>query len=423
MGGEGDTQINPTEAKASQVKAELDAVWNSEITVENIGSYTDVCLNRVIDIINNVTLTYFPGEEITATSEDLAMEAIGFDVSKTLDSLKIALEEKRLQIEGIFSLVENAKESDLVLVPPGEGNILQPNEDVEKKDFSKKFIPKIETIIYIFVHDLNIPLDEIKITKGMVNINMFRKFPYVRLEADGKIIYVCNEYANATFIFTKDKLPLGTDVETLDQMNKENLLEIIKGSPGDHFSVINYGNWREKISKLLRGKVKKRKDLDPNVLISVEDKSSLDYGYAILDGEKWGASHTIQRKENIDEDRIGNMLVGLETRSILIAGVIRKAFRVSDVLQRDKKRGLPTVDASGDWKSFVLFDGKHYGSIFPLSQKLGVHRKFVLKLLESNEVPSIMVSLFTAKRAYSYEDVEELLKRNHPRKRSPNRAK
>lgn len=417
MGAEETTKVNPTEAIASQVKAELDAVWKSEVTAENIGNFSDDCLDKVIGIVKEVSLKYFPEEEITATSEDLAMEEIGLEVSTTLDNLKMAIEQKRQQINDIFLFVTKAEVSDIVLVPPGAGNIHRSDGESENQDFTRKQIPRIETIIYILVHDLNIPVEEIKILKGIVSINIFRKSPYMRIEANGKIIYACNEHKNASYIFSKSKLPEGIDITTLDSMSKEQFLEIINKSPKDHFQVGYFHNWRDVITKILSGNVEnKKRDLDPGVLIPISDRSSPDFGYAILNGEKWGIALTIQSKERINQGRFEKMSVGLETKPMLIRGKIRAGYRVSDILERDKKRDIPIAEKSGEWKGYVTLGDIHYGTILSLSKKLEVSRGYLEKLFSKLNFPSTLINTGDVVKAYSYEDALEALRNNPPQK-------
>lgn len=418
------TQINPVEIEASQVKAELDAVWNSQITAENISNFSDDCLDKVIGIVKKVSLKYFPGEEITATSEDLAMEEMGLEVSTTLDNLKMALEQKRQQIDEIFEFVTKAEVSEIVLVPPGEGNISRSDGESENQDFTRKQIPRIETIIYILVHDLNIPKEEIKILKGIVSINIFRKSPYVRIEANGKIIYACNEHKNASYIFSKSKLPEGIDIAILDGMSKEQFIEIINMSPKDHYVVGYFHNWRDVITKILSGNVEnKKRDLDPGVLIPISDRSNPDFGYAILNGEKWGIALTIQSKERINQGRFEKMSVGLETKPMLIRGKIRAGYRVSDILERDKKRDVPIAEKTGEWKGYVTVGDIHYGTVLSLSKKLEVSRGYLEKLFSKFNFPSILINTGDVVKAYSYEDALEALRNNPPQKMIHGNAK
>jgi hypothetical protein len=414
MSGELDLQINPIEAKASQVTAELNAVWNSEVTAENIRRFADKSLDKVAEIVTRVTKERFPGESITTAHEDLALGELGLEVTDTLNQLQSAIENKRLEINSIFDFVRNSAVTDTVLVPPSDKRFPPRGPDITGE---KRFeINKVEMVIYILHHDFGISFEGIKHTPGVVLKTMVRKAPYERIEALGKVIYVCNETYNNTYVFDLTTLPEGMALSQLDQMTKEELEVLVKDHPNKNFALKFTLNWGKSLFQAINGtRIPRRKkdvsELNPNNLPEVIDDESDPYnGFALINGEYWGTVGRIRRILGLKQYTAEELVAGLQSKKIYHIKE-RDGYLLEEVKRLINPSEFPMGKMlDGEWRHFALLGEKHYARITTIGNKLGVNHDVLQNYIRANGIKPIKIFMYGQTQAYCYEDISDKIK-------------
>lgn len=408
MAGEEFAQVNPTEVKAKQVKAEFDAVWNSEVTAENIRSFSDDCLDKVAEIVTQVTKERFPGEEITQEKEDIAFRELGLDVVGTLNQLQTVIGQKDLEIKSIFQYVINVVKTNTVIIPPSDKRFPQKMTGDTTEKQPETF--KAEMTIYILTHDFGIPFEEINIFEGEVLKDMVRKTPYIRIEALGKVIYVCNEPLNNTFVFDLASLPEGIDVEQLDNMNKGELEELVYNHPSKNYIIKFASKWGENLFQAISGtkKIRIRKDLteiNPKHLpVVINDVNNPYYGFAFIDGEYWGTVSRFQTELGMRQNRVEELVEGLPIKKIFFL-VERDAYPLVGVKKRLNLEEFPVGKMlKGEWAHFALLDGKHYAKVTSIAKKLGINRTSLQEIIRRDKITPVNIFMFSQTQAYCYED-------------------
>ena len=414
MAGEGDTQINPVEVKASQVNAELDAVWNSEITAENIRSFSDDCLKKVVEIVTRVTKEKFPGENITPELEDTALGELGLDVTATLNQLQKAIEQKDSEIRNIFDFVTNSEVIDTVLIPPSDRRF--PPKGLDVAGEKQPDTHRVEMVIYMLHHDCGISFDEIKIVKGVVLKDMVRQTPYVRVEAMGKVIYVSNEPLNSTFVIDVTTLPGGITIYELDRMTKDELEVLVKRNPKENFLIRFTKFWGENLFQAINGtrKTKRKKDLEeinPNKYPSpIDDENDLMNGFILVDGEFWGNASRIVQFLGVTQSRFTTLKekglkAGMKTKKMFNGRNILEAYPVDVIKLLDKARDLPMgIKEKGPFYGYLLLDGKHFGTSWNIGKNLGVNISTFADFLSRHKIRSEYYFFNGIKKGYCYED-------------------
>lgn len=239
-------------------KQRLDAILNKQITVENIETFADEALDKTIKLTEDISKEYETNGVLNAgpasmrEKEDFAFSALELpNLQEVLQSI-IDVKERIDRIRK--DIGESNINADKVLIPPQHDSPLTLNNGTGQGIEKKKLIPRLLTLLYILETDFDIKKEQVKIIEGKVTPEMVRQTPYVRVEVTdmGRLIYICDEEGNASYVFDTDKLEeAGISTETLDVSDKGAINELIVKHPGIGARVIQTKNWRMKISELL----------------------------------------------------------------------------------------------------------------------------------------------------------------------------
>lgn len=412
MAGEEFAQINPTEAKASQIKAELEDVLNSEITPENIINFGSSSIDKIAKIVTRVAITRFSGkDEFTAQEEDIAIGELGLGIGETLDKLQIVLMQKDAEIKGVLGFLKNAQISEKVLIPTGDRRIPTNRSDKTKEEHPDT--NRVEMAIYLLNHHFNIPFDEIKTLRGQVSKEMVRKTPYVRIEARGKVIYVCNESENSTYILDLKSLPENVGVNQLDEMKKEELEVLVHNRPGKNFALKKSKKWGENFVQAFGEKrvLKKRRDsseMNPyNYPTVIKDRKHEYLGFILIDGKYWGSMTHIRKYLGITHERAKEITKNLKSIKIYRRKVC-DAYSLDEVREIDNPQNLPVGKMlKGEWNHFALLDEKHYGIINTMFHKLKVVKQTLMRFIRENNIQPRKIYMYSPTDAYCYEEILE----------------
>jgi hypothetical protein len=142
------------------------------------------------------------GEANEKKHEDAALKHFGLE---DVEGILRNLEDKASQFAVIDQVIAQANEASDVFVPPDSAPVPKATGSgtgMEKKGKQ----PKLENLLFVLMNDFGIDPDDpeaVSIVRGSVNTNMMREESYYQVTVPGidKVILVCQEYGNATFVF------------------------------------------------------------------------------------------------------------------------------------------------------------------------------------------------------------------------------
>lgn len=198
-------------AQKETFKNRLSEAIDRPLTLENTDTYVDDALGAVIKLVDDVVAKYDAqpgaewqqlGESNGKEHEDAALEYFGLE---DVEGILRHLEDKASQFAVIGQVIAQANEASDVFVPPDSTPVPQATGSgtgMEKKGKQ----PKLENLLFVLMNDFGIDPDDpeaVSIVRGSVNTNMMREEPYYQVTVPGidKVILVCQEYGNATFVF------------------------------------------------------------------------------------------------------------------------------------------------------------------------------------------------------------------------------
>jgi len=241
-------------------KQRLDVVLNKQLTVENIQIFADAALIETVRLMEDILVEYRSNPNVhpdqipldKKIQEDEACKIFGLpDVGEILQSI-IDVKDK------IYAIGRYINESNVVvnkiLVPPQPDSPAEIKSGLGQGVEDKKLIPRLITLLYILETDFNIKKEQVKITEGKVAPEMVRKTPYVRVEVEDldRIVYICDEEGNASYVFDTEKLQdAGIAIEDLDVSDKGVMNELIDKHPGTGARIIQTVHWKMNMSGLL----------------------------------------------------------------------------------------------------------------------------------------------------------------------------
>ena len=128
------------------------------------------------------------------------------------------------------------------------------------------------------IYDFGIDPDDpeaVSIVRGSVNLNMMREEPYYQVTVPGidKVILVCQEYGNATFVFNgewvREQVSANRPSENeskrpLTDYTKEELSKLIKDNPEQGARILTKKNFTANLVNALKGGFSQQK-LDKSV--------------------------------------------------------------------------------------------------------------------------------------------------------------
>lgn len=244
------------------------------------------------------------------------------------------MEDKASQFAVIGQVIAQANEASDVFVPPDSTPVLQATGSgtgMEKKDRQ----PKLENLLFVLMNDFGIDPDDpeaVSIVRGSVNTNMMREEPYYQVTVPGidKVILVCQEYGNATFVFNgewvceqvnSNRSSENEPERPLTDYTKEELSKLIKDNPGQGARIMATKNFTANLANALEGRFSQQeldKPVDTRYLRSSrksEDLPPVPDGYItlgnILERLDIGEKHRTRIRDiAIDLERKGKITIG-----------------------------------------------------------------------------------------------------------------
>ncbi len=216
--------MNPSTKKSFETNTQqpgfqqqIDAITKRSLSPENVDSYAEDALNDLIAVVHQITTTYdrlpIVFRESGADHERAAFSYFGMNseqIEATLDHVQ-DVADTIYSLDGIINEMTSSGTQENV--PPGifEGKIESGDGSFEKK----KLIPRFKTILLILKERYGIDVDPktadpetFRIIPGRISEKWMRKTPYhyIELSELNRVIAVCDEEGNRTFVFDRDKL-------------------------------------------------------------------------------------------------------------------------------------------------------------------------------------------------------------------------
>ena len=310
------------------------------LTLENTDTYVDGALGAVINLVEDVVAEYDaqPGAEWQQLGgangkehEDAALKHFGLE---DVEGILRNLDDKASQFAVIDGVIAQANEASDVFVPPDSTPVLQATGSgtgIEKKGRQ----PKLENLLFVLMNDFGIDPDDpeaVSIVRGIVNLNMMREEPYYQVTVPGidKVILVCQEYGNATFVFngewvceqvSANRSSKDESARPLTDYTKEELSKLIKDNPGQGARIMATKNFTANLANALEGGFSQQdldKPVDTRYLRSSrksEDLPLVPDGYItlgnILERLDIGEKHRTRIRDiAIDLERKGKITIG-----------------------------------------------------------------------------------------------------------------
>jgi hypothetical protein len=299
---------NELDALKTEFAARLTAAVNEPLTLGNTDTYVDDALGAVIKLVDDVVAKYDAqpgaewqqlGEANGKEHEDAALKHFGLE---DVEGILRHLDDKASQFAVIGQVIAQTNESSDVFVPPDSTPVPQATGSgtgMEKKGKQ----PKLENLLFVLMNDFGIDPDDpeaVSIVRGSVNTNMMREEPYYQVTVPGidKVILVCDEYENVTFVFNDEWVreqvsanhPSENEPERpLTDYTKEELSKLIKDNPGQGARIMATKNFTANLVNALKGgfsQQKLDKPVDTRYLRSLKDLSPVPDGYVTINDIK-----------------------------------------------------------------------------------------------------------------------------------------
>ena len=375
---------NELDALKTEFAARLTAAVNEPLTLGNTDTYVDDALGAVIKLVDDVVAKYDAqpgaewqqlGEANGKEHEDAALKHFGLE---NVEDILRHLDDKASQFAVIDQVIAQTNKSSNVFVPPDSAPVPQATGSgtgMEKKGKQ----PKLENLLFVLMNDFGIDPDDseaVSIVRGSVNPNMMREEPYYQVtvpELD-KVILVCDEYENVTFVFNDEWVreqvsanhPSENEPERpLTDYTKEELSKLIKDNPGQGARIMATKNFTANLVNALKGgfsQQKLDKPVDTRYLRSSKDLPPVPDGYATISeiGEELGV------QEEKDKVTIRNIAIALEKQGKITRGTYRSrngrpilAFTEKDarlIVEETKRRAAPIPEG---YVSVAKFAGEY----------------------------------------------------------------
>ena len=259
-------------AQKETFKNRLSEAIDNPLTLENTDTYVDDALGAVINLVDDVVAEYDAqpgaewqqlGEADEKEHEDAALKHFGLE---NVEGILRHLEDKASQFAVIDGVIAQANEASDVFVPPDSTPVLQATGSSAGMEKKRKQ-PKLENLLFVLMNDFGIDPDDpeaVSIVRGSVNTNMMREEPYYQVTVPGidKVILVCQEYGNATFVFNgewvSEQVSANRPSENepkrpLTDYTKEELSKLIKDNPGQGARIPTKKNFTANLVNALKG--------------------------------------------------------------------------------------------------------------------------------------------------------------------------
>lgn len=219
----------------------VEEIINQPLTVENVDTYAEAALDKLIQLINDMVQAYEHQPTIWLDSSGEREDAVFayYGVEK-IDGLLDHIAAKAEQLIAIDTVIGQIESTDHVFVPPDErpGPITSMSETPNCEWITRQ--SRLKTLLFVLANEFGIePSGEaLQIRRGEVGAVMMRQEPYheVTIPSLERMVLICDAYGNGTFVFDTTQLP-EEERAKLATYTKTQLAGVMEQYPGCGVSV------------------------------------------------------------------------------------------------------------------------------------------------------------------------------------------
>ncbi len=219
----------------------VEEIINQPLTVENVDTYAEAALDKLIQLINDMVQVYNHQPTIwldnSAERENAVFAYYGIEpLNELLDHIAAKAE----QLIAIDTAIDQIESTDHVFVPPDDrsGPDAGMSETPHRERATRQ--PRLKTLLFVLANEFGIePSSEaLRIRRGEVEAVMMRQEPYheVTVPSLERTVLICDAYGNGTFVFDTTQLP-EEERAKLATYTKTQLAGVMEQYPGCGVSV------------------------------------------------------------------------------------------------------------------------------------------------------------------------------------------
>lgn len=297
----------------SFIESKINSLMNRQISPSNIFNFYDDFLNGLVDISDEVLNKYIKETRVPNKSdrekglqEDEAFKYFNINsIGETIDSMSKIVEKREERLKEMTDEIsERSKIDRKVFVPPDREDkfLVTPGNGGWKE---REYVPRLLTLIYILENDLDLKLKDnkdITINQGINDKEMMRKESYIRVSIPelNRIVYVCNEECNASFVFDGKIIKENSlSALDLDDYTKINFNELIENNKNVGVRIIQSKYWRERMLTALTKNISEFEKQKSELQSDLESKENIP-----LKKEGWEGASSLRKGININFNSI-----------------------------------------------------------------------------------------------------------------------
>jgi hypothetical protein len=190
----------------------VEEIINQPLTVENVDTYAEAALDKLIQLINDMVQVYNHQPTIWLDNSGERENAVfAYYGIEPLNELLGHIADKAEQLIAIDTVIDQIESTDHVFVPPDErpGPTASVSEAPHRERATRQ--PRLKTLLFVLANEFGIePSGEaLQIRRGSVETAMMRQEPYheVNIPPLERTVLICDAYGNGTFVFDTTRLP------------------------------------------------------------------------------------------------------------------------------------------------------------------------------------------------------------------------
>lgn len=214
----------------------VEEIINQPLTVENVDTYAEAALDKLIQLIDDMVQAYDHQPTIwldnPAQSENAAFAYYGIEeLNKLLDHIATKAE----QLIAIDTAIDQIESIGNVFVPPDDrpGPTTGAPEAPNRERVTRQ--QRLKILLFILANEFGIEPSSraMQICRGSVETAMMRQEPYheVTIPSLERTVLICDAYGNGTFVFDTTRLP-EEEWAKLTAYTKTQLMEVMAQYPG-----------------------------------------------------------------------------------------------------------------------------------------------------------------------------------------------
>jgi hypothetical protein len=410
------TKIAEAEKVDLDPKKRLKEIISTPLATENLDTYFEEALKDLMSVANQAVSQFQAMHgRLRLSQTHLEDRAFSFFGIEQLSDVLALLGRKQSEIVAVDAyLQKHSISAPHVIVPPGEGRIVSGSGGFKKIGMKKR----VRTLLYI-LKDEGVSLDDLSLQNGPVSKEMVRHTSYFAIDVPSfnRLLLVCDEENNASYIFDRKKLAAVASVEEILKMQKDKLDKLLGKHKHLGVRFIYSGTWAERVRELLKENLVHNGT--DSIVSAAGEFARVSYAeldpwrrfYTAPDGKHYSTVFALAERFNVSDKLVLKWIK--ENKLIPITGKDRnkhniKLYEYEAILaQHGQFLSLPRAVHSGDWKGFVEKEEKHFAPLSVISVRIRIHEITLRKRTKDLPLTSLQMRDMSGREVvgYAYEDI------------------